>query len=560
MTHRQISRRRRRTAAVCRRHPSDKPTTGFCVSCLRERLAVIETQPPSVAAAQAPELRRTRSYSARDSSAVAFEQPRRRSCDVWSGCSSLRYLVAEDEEDPIRRPRAPGLKEEQEEGLDDDEDEYGEHEIKSFDNGKPRKFVIEDSEDGGGGESKTMKELIDLERVHHSKKKNGKDLKEIASVLGKKLKGLSLKHQKNKRKEEILDADFAGNSEIHVRNGRSEPVERVLGRRSCDIDSRYSLDVGRLSFEEPRASWDGCLVGKTYPKLPTLYSVTEDAKTSPEDKDEVKDDDEEKNPGGTAQTRDYYSDSRRRRSFDRSSSIKRPGLLEVDELKAISNVKVSPRTVGLFHGAKLLVTEKELRDSNWYSIKNHKPETVRIGAKTVGRVDGEVKQDGFGLKKPKSKWSKGWSIWGLVQRKNQTKNDIKTEKSLKLEGNSIEGSLAESLLKLKRVAKGEGNGDVCDKLIKSYSVSARKSCDGVFHGATAILKGGFEGGRSSCDGLFHGSINGVEAGRRSCHLLQMKADVGTYSPNNLENGMFRFYFTPSRSHKMSKSGKSRMMD
>ncbi|KAF2544176.1 hypothetical protein F2Q70_00034848 [Brassica cretica] len=34
-----------------------------------------------------------------------------------------------------------------------------------------------------------------------------------------------------------------------------------------------------------------------------------------------------------------HSDSRRRRSFDRSVSIKRQGLLEVDELKAISNAK-----------------------------------------------------------------------------------------------------------------------------------------------------------------------------------------------------------------------------
>ncbi|XP_010520665.1 PREDICTED: UPF0503 protein At3g09070, chloroplastic-like, partial [Tarenaya hassleriana] len=252
------------------------------------------------------------------------------------------------------------------------------------------------------------------------------------------------------------------------------------------------------------------------------------------------------NPGGTAQTRDYYSDSRRRRSFDRSSSIKRPGLLEINELKAISNAKVSPETVGLFHGAKLLVTEKELRDSNWYSIKSYTPETVQFDVK------GEVKEDGFELKKSRSKWAKGWSIWGLIQRKNQMKNGIKTGKSLKLEGNGDEGSLAESLLKLRRVAKGESNGDVSQKLIRSYSVSARKSCDG---GGFNIHNGGFEGGRSSCDGLFHGSINGVEA--KQSHLLQMK---GTYSPDNLEKGMFRFYLTPLRSHKMSKSGKCRLMN
>ncbi|XP_010541439.1 PREDICTED: UPF0503 protein At3g09070, chloroplastic-like [Tarenaya hassleriana] len=556
MTHK-LSTRRRRT--ICHRHPSDRPTAGFCAACLRERLAFIEAQSSSSSAVQIPDLRRTRSYSARDASAAVFEQPRRRSCDVGSSSSSLIDLFAEDDGVLIRMPRFPYVKEEEEEDVDDDNEDGEEEEIKGFDNGKARKLVVEDSDDGGG-ESKTMKELIDLERGNHNKKNNGKDLKEIASVLGRKLKRLSL----NKRKDGNLDAGFARNDEIYVRNGLAVANEHALGRRSCDVDPRFSLDAGRASFEEPRASWDGCLVGKTYPKLATLSSVTENAKPSPEDKASVRDDEEEKIPGGTAQTKDHYWDSQRRRSLDRSSSIKRPGLLEADELKAISNAKVSPETVGLFHGAKLLVTEKELRDSNWYSIKNYKPESVQFDGKGVDCVDAEVKQDGFGLKKSRSKWPKGWSIWGLIQRKTLEKKETKTEKSLKLEGNAIEGSLAESLLKLRRVAKGEGSGNVGEKLIRSYSVSARKSCDGVFHGgATVPNGGGFEGGRSSCDG----SINGVEARRNSCegmfervegkqsHLLQMKADVGS-----LENGMFRFYLTPLRSRKMNKSSKSRLLN
>ncbi|KAH0922366.1 hypothetical protein HID58_022384, partial [Brassica napus] len=257
----------------------------------------------------------------------------------------------------------------------------------------------------------------------------------------------------------------------------------------------------------------------------------------------------------------------RLRSFDRSVSSKRQGLLEVDELKAISNAKVSPETVGLFHGAKVLVTEKELRDSNWYSVKNHKPESKELVSrgKICVAASSERKQDSVELKKPKKKWAKGWNLWGLIQRKNK---EIKTEQSLKLERNAVEGSLAESLLKLRRVSKGETNGGVSEKLLKSYSVSARKSCDGVFSGANIVS--GFEGGRSSCDGLFHGSINSVEVGRssfdglvngvearQSQHLHQRKANDGTRE--NLDNSLSRLYLTPVRSHKASKSGKSRLM-
>ncbi|KAF8082980.1 hypothetical protein N665_0798s0018 [Sinapis alba] len=366
-----------------------------------------------------------------------------------------------------------------------------------------RRPLEEETEDGG--EKKTMKEFIDLESTTHQIKKN-----DVASVLTRTLKKLSLNLPKK------------GNNQ-----------ETGHSRRSCD--------AGGISFEEPRVSWDGCLTGKTYPKLCRLSAVTEDAKASPE-----------KDPGGAAQTRDYYFDSRRRRSFDSST---RHGLLEVDELEA----KLSPEAVGLFHGAKLLVTERELRDSNWYSVK---PESLELASKGVGCVAvGEVKQDGLRMKK---KWPKGWNLWGLIQRKTDA---VKNEQSLKLGGNAMEVSL----LKLRRVAKGESK--VSEKLIRSYSVSARKSCDGMFHGASIV--NGFQGGRSSCDGLFHGSITGVETGRRrrssSCedgffhgiegkrNHLQRDAKIESYSPDNLRNGMVRFYLTPIKSQTSSNSGKSRLI-
>ncbi|KAF8094149.1 hypothetical protein N665_0369s0032 [Sinapis alba] len=497
---------RRRSSSLCHRHPSAKPSSGFCASCLRERLVTIEAQSSSPAAIQPPELRRIRSHSVRNASAASVsEQPRRRSCDARSSASSLHDLFVGDDEErldlSIRKPLVPDLKEE-----DEGED------IKGFD-------------EGSGEHKKTMKEFIDLDWGNQIKKSN-----DFASIWSRKLKRFSLKDRRDD--------------------------ENLAGRRSCDIDARLSLDGGRISFEKPRASWDGCLIEKSYSKPTPLSTVTE---TFPEKKLSVdeEEEEEEKSPGGTVQTRNYYSDSRRRRSFDRSSSIKKQGLLEVDELKAISNAKVSPETVCLFHGAKVLVTEKELRDSNWYSIKNHKPESKELlGSKA--KICVAAKQDSVELKKPKKKWGKGWSLWGLIQRKNE----IKTEKSLKLERNAIEGSLAESLLKLRRVPKGETNGGVSEKLLKSYSVSARKSCDGVLSGANIVS--GFEGGRSSCDGLFHGSINSVEVGRSSCdglvngieakqshHLHQRKANDG--------NSLLKLYLTPVRSHKTSKSGKSRFM-
>ncbi|CAA7036672.1 unnamed protein product [Microthlaspi erraticum] len=554
---------RRRSSSLCHRHPSAKPTSGFCASCLRERLVTIEAQSPSSPAAiQTPELRRIRSYSVRNASAASVsEQPRRRSCDARSSASSLHDLFVDDDEErpdsSIRKPLVPDLKEEEE----DEEDYYDGDDIKGFDEEKPMKIVEEEIDNGESGEHKTMKEFIDLDRGNQIRKHNGKDLKEIASVFSRKLKSFSLNHQKNKRNDGKLDARFAGIG---------------IGRRSCDFDPRLSLDGGRISFDKPRASWDGCLIEKSYSKLTPLSTVTEDAKTLPEKKSdgEEEEEEEEKSPGGTVQTRNYYSDSRRRRSFDRSISIKRQGLLEVDELKSISNAKVSPETAGLFHGAKLLVTEKELRDSNWYSIKTHKPESV-VELVSKGKIcvaASERKQDSVELKKPRKKWPKGWNLWGLIQRKNETKNEIKTEQSLKLEEKAIEGSLAESLLKLRRVGKGENNGGVSEKLLKSYSVSARKSCDGSFSSSAAIASG-FEGGRSSCDGLFHGSMNSVEVGRSSCdglvngierqqshHLHQRKANDGTYVRENLDKSLFRFYLTPARSQKASKSGKSRLMN
>lgn len=444
-----------------------------------------------------------------------------------------------------------------------EDEERGKEEIRSANKSKER-LVVEDFEDGA--DLKTMKEFIDLEWGKRTKKSTSRDLKEIASVLGKKVKKWT-QRPKYKKTDEIHNGGYVGGRRL--RETKSEVGEYGLGRRSCDTDPRLSVDAGRIlvddsrfSLDEPRASWDGCLAGKNYPRLTPMDSVEEDVKATPVNFDAGKEeegDEKQKSPGGSAQTRDYYADPlslhRRRRSFDRSNSVKR-GLLEVDEVKAISNAKVSPETVGLFHGAKLLVTEKELRDSNWYSLKDYGSESIDSASKAVGYAGNEVSEKGlFSFKNSKMSRSV-WKIWGLMQKKSESKCRDDEEKPVP--GNVVEGSLAESLQKLRSVANGEPNGSVRQKLIRSYSISARNSCDGLFNSINSSI----EGGRSSCDGLYHGVI-GVEVKddsvKRKDNLLLQRNRSSRYSPNNLDNnGLLRFYLTPLRSYRRSQSGKSRL--
>ncbi|XP_022731378.1 UPF0503 protein At3g09070, chloroplastic-like [Durio zibethinus] len=431
-----------------------------------------------------------------------------------------------------------------------------------------------------------MKEFIDLD--WGSKKASGKSLWEAASVFSKKLRKWRKKQSAKKEKNEGLVLEKANRRGL--RETQSEIGEYGLfGRRSCDTDPRLSVDIGglsfddsRFSFDEPRASWDGYLIGKQKSK------VNEEGNVGEERLSVVKEE-EKSSPGGSAQTRDYYADSltRRRRSFDRSASNRKISLGEAEEVKSsISNAKVSPETVGLFHGAKLLVTEKELRDSNWYS-------NVESGSKDVEFVASGVGQKGFNLKKARG-WQNVWSIWGLMQRRKKSEfgdeerniegdmGDGRLAESLQklrrvangdedrgirgnvgegtlaesllklrrlangdegksIRGNVADGTLAESLHKLRRVANGDSNGSVVSqKLMRSYSVSARNSVDG-----------------SSFYGMSVTESKGDGEKRRDNFMMQQNRSV-RYSPNNLDNGLLRFYLTPLRSYRRIKSGRNRL--
>ncbi|XVE79461.1 hypothetical protein DITRI_Ditri14bG0060600 [Diplodiscus trichospermus] len=554
--HRQGNRRR-----TCPRHPTTTPVTGFCASCLRERLAGIQnnspTATPTPSTSSSSQLRRSKSCSGgpNPSSSSAASEPRRKSCDVRAHSTLHDLFSIDDKIKTLNVHHAPSK-------------------VEAF-----QDFEGEEEE----GEFKTMKEFIDLE--WRSKKTSRKSLWEVASVFSNKLRKWSKKQSKKKQQKEGLVLEKTNRRGL--RETQSEIGEYgFFGRRSCDTDPRLSVDFGRLSvddsrfsFDEPRASWDGYLIGKQNPKVNEEGNVGEDRLS-------VVKEEERSSPGGSAQTRDYYADSltRRRRSFDRSASNRKISLGEAEEVKSsISNAKVSPETVGLFHGAKLLVTEKELRDSNWYS-------NVESGSKDVEFVADGVGQKGSNLKKAR-KWKNVWSIWGLIQRRKESEfeeeeTDIRgdgrlTEPLQKLRrvangdedtgvrGNVGEGTLAESLLKLRRLAnedegKGTGgnvadrtlteslqklrrvaNGDpngsiVSQKLMRSYSVSARNSVDG-----------------SSLYGMSLSESKGDGDKRRENFMLQQSRSI-RYSPNNLDNGLLRFYLTPSRSYRRSKSGRSRL--
>ncbi|OMO84244.1 hypothetical protein CCACVL1_10929 [Corchorus capsularis] len=545
----------------CHRHPTTSPITGFCASCLRERLAGIQSSSPSTNTASTSQLRRSKSCSGgpHPSSSSAASEPRRKSCDVRAH-NTLNDLFAID--DKIKTLNVEHLP----------------SKVEVF-----QSFEEEEEE----GELKTMKEFIDLE--WGSKKASGKSLWEAASVFSNKLRKWRKKQSKMKEKNEGSVLEKV--NKRGLRETQSEIGEYGLfGRRSCDTDPRLSVDIGRFSvddsrfsFDEPRASWDGYLIGKQNPK------VNEEANVGEERLSVVKEE-ERISPGGSAQTRDYYEDSltrRRRRSFDRSGSSRKISLGEPEEVKSsISNAKVSPETVGLFHGAKLLVTEKELRDSNWYS-------NVESGSKDVELVASGVGQKGFSLKKTK-RWKNVWNMWGLIPRRKESEfgdeerssegaagNGSLAESLQKLrrvangdankgiagnageatlaeslqklrslangdEGKGIgenvaDGTLAESLQKLRRVAIGDANGSVVSqKLMRSYSVSARNSVDG-----------------SALYGMSVAESKGDGEKRRENFVLQQNRSA-RYSPNNLDNGLLRFYLTPLRSYRRSKSGRSRL--
>lgn len=440
---------------------------------------------------------------------------------------------------------------------------------------------------------KPMKEHIDLD----SQAKKSRDFKEIAgsfwsaaSVFSKKLQKW---RQKQKLKKQRRNGVVVGSATLPVekpigrqfRETQSEIADYGFGRRSCDTDPRFSLDAGRMSFDagrmsfedsrysfdEPRASWDGYLIGRTFPRMPTMLSVVEDAPVPVMRTDSlipveepamivINENGDETLPGGSLQTKEYYSDSssRRRKSLDRSSSIRKTAaavVAEMDELKPVSggigitnnvnanvnaNAKVTPASVDYFHGQKMVFPDRDLRDSNSNSLRDDCSETFELGFRDSASVIGNGGDRKVSTKKW-SRWSKAWNIWGLINRRGGGNKDDDEENrySSRSNGNGVERSLSESWQDF----RGERNGDITrggfnPKVLRSNSSVSWRNAQNIGGSFGTVRKSDFQ-------------ANGHGRKGKDEFVLERNRSA-RYSPSSIDNGLLRLYLTPMQAMRGSR--------
>ncbi|CAA7051066.1 unnamed protein product [Microthlaspi erraticum] len=617
-----------RLSTSCDRHPEER-FTGFCPSCLCERLSVLDQtnnggassssssrKPPTISAASLkalfkpsannggggnasgngrvkpgffPELRRTKSFSAsknNDAFSGVFE-PQRRSCDVRLR-SSLWNLFSQDEQRNLPttvsggeievEPRKSSVREPvlevNDEGEAESDGEFEEDYVEAGDFeilddsgeviGEKSGEIVEEREEVAeeveipekaltGEELKPMKDYIDLDS-QTKKPSVRRSFWSAASVFSKKLQkwrqNQKLKKRRNGGDHRPGSARLPVEKPIgrQLRDTQSEIADYGFGRRSCDTDPRFSLDAGRFSldagrfsvdigrislddprysFDEPRASWDGSLIGRTAfppaarpPPPPSMLSVVEDA---PVHRHVTRSDmqipveeppapqvanlannvsDPVIIPGGSIQTRDYYTDSssRRRKSLDRSSSIRKTAaavVADIDEPKlSVSNS--SAVSIDAYSGS--------MRENN-YTVEPTDNGFFREPAVMIGERKGNSNDNN----KKSRRWGK-WSILGLIYRKSVNKyeeEEEEEERYRRLNSGMVERSLSESWPELR-------NGGGPSMVRSNSNVSWRSS----------------------------GSARKVNGVGKNKSLR--------YSPKNGENGMLKFYLAPMQgSRRMS---------
>ncbi|OIW19867.1 hypothetical protein TanjilG_27233 [Lupinus angustifolius] len=155
-------------------------------------------------------------------------------------------------------------------------------------------------------------------------------------------------------------------------------------------------------------------------------------------------------------------------------------------------------------------------------------------ASNITRVDKK------GLKKL-HKWGTLWNKFGFVQRRKEEK--LEEEEYGAGDMVSMPGSESESWQKLRRVVNGQVSGSVSQKLIRSYSVSCQNSCradglvDDLGHPETKL-----------------NILNGTQ------DLTIHRNRSIRHSPNNVDNGLLRFYLTPLKSYRRSMSRRNGLKD
>ncbi|KAL7124780.1 hypothetical protein ABFS83_14G071900 [Erythranthe nasuta] len=526
-----------RRLSPCYRHPNE-PITGICASCLRDRLSGLDTSAaPTVAS---PELRRCRSVvsiSKCEASSSGLSEPRRRSCDVVSsggGGGSLSTLF--DVDDLKSGSETEAKVESKNVGLSRvtytviESKKQNQDEVVRVSSNKlgvlDADCVYSDGE-GEEGEFKTMKEYIDLEFPNKTKK--SKDLKEIAgnfwgaaSIFSKKLRKWREKNSKVKKHSDNSngksDVGDYGNGNRKLGERHSEIVGR---RRSCDTEPRFSVDGGRISFEEPRASWDGYMIARTIPRLAPMFSVVENGilgnvnsrfenrRLSVDGGQQMHSIIEDESSSGASGNSDSSS-SMRQSSSDRSSSV-----------HSFAKKVTSSENV------KLVITEKELKDWHLGCGVNDGLESFGSVSRNTPLVE-SVGNSNVQAKKS-VRWRKVCNVFGL-----KVKNGGE---------NAIEPCIDENCEKkqTEEAVKEIGGWNLARS---SSVVGSRASCDDAIRSSY---------GRRSVDNVYN-AFRGMEDSKLG------RNQSTKYSSAGLDDGVTPFYMTPLRGLRNSKSGKFKLQN
>ncbi|EPS70064.1 hypothetical protein M569_04698, partial [Genlisea aurea] len=446
-------------------------------------------------AAFPPQLRRTKSFSASKNEILGLApEPQRKSCDV-RGRNTLCSLFSQDDKNPgSKHKKKPKAAEEEEEEEDYSvEPEIEETAVYSGDLNdvvceEIKPLAAEEEEQPHLVPESFLKPLPPLTKLQiddsnsQAKKNPGGGFWAAASVFSKKWQKW---RQKQKLKKHNSGHKFTAlpvekTISHQFRETQSEIADYGFGRRSCDTDPRFSLDAARISiddprysFEEPRASWDGYLLGRTSSRLlaAPMLSVMEDAPPPPPhhrpdmqipvEEPPADAAGETTIPGGFPQTREYYSDSRRRRSFDRSSSIRKTAaavIAEIDELKNSSNGG------DYLHGAaaKTITFTEDASDFG---------RGVRRDSSSSS-----ISRNGAAKAPKKSRRWRSWWIWGFIHRRHEEDEYDEDEKccsSGSRGGNVVGRSYSESWQDFRAGGEHPRNGLSRSVSRSSSSVSFR---------------------------------------------------------------------------------------